>query len=308
MNAIADAVAHALPALTEGPGEASVDLGELEVELEAVARDALAARNAGMGLAEAAHDPAFPDLAAFHQGLRDALLVEIPREIQPAVEQVTGQDGSAPGALSEVGDLLVNMARAPSPDAPDDPAALQRALAELLVFEAVRLPLLVAAWSSEEFETLGGEEKDVDDIAWEEVEQVLPNPALDDESVRALPLLYASATVSLARDAADRADALRQSGGDLRDELRTRARLRHVLRELRVAESVLLENALSNLLGEDRLELTDLQERHPVALAGMSRHAMDQRVSRGRRALSRPRENWPARRRPALFDLLRREP
>lgn len=305
MNPIADAVAHALPALTGDATTGAVDLGELEIELEAVAADALAARNAGLGLAEAVRDPGYPDLVEFHQGLRDALLVEIPREIQPAVERVTGRQGAPPHALSEVADVLVGVARAPSPDRPDGPAALQQALAELLVFEAVRLPLLVAAWSSEEFETLGGEERDVDDIAWEEVARVLPDPALDDTSVRALPVLYASATVSLARDAADRADMLRRSGDDLRDELRTRARLRNVLRGLRIAESVLLENALSNLLGEERLELQDLQARHPVALAGMSRHAMDQRVSRGRRALARPRENWPSRRRPALFDLLR---
>ena len=37
----------------------------------------------------------------------------------------------------------------------------------------------------------------------------------------------------------------------------------------------------------------------------VTRQAMDQRVSRGRRSLTRPRAGWPRRRRPALFDLLR---
>ena len=84
-----------------------------------------------------------------------------------------------------------------------------------------------------------------------------------------------------------------------------RARLRGALRELRLPESVLLENALANLLGGERLELTELKAERPVALDGLSRQAMDQRVSRGRRALTRSTQQWPTRRRPALFDLLR---
>ncbi|MCA9662945.1 MAG: hypothetical protein KC486_31685, partial [Myxococcales bacterium] len=120
----------------------------------------------------------------------------------------------------------------------------------------------------------------------------------------------ATASVSLARDAAERAEALRKASPDLRDEVRMRARLRAALRELRLPESVLLENALANLLGHERRELTDLQAERPLALEGLSRQAMDQRVSRGRRALTRAKQQWPRRRRPALFDLLRgrREP
>jgi hypothetical protein len=89
------------------------------------------------------------------------------------------------------------------------------------------------------------------------------------------------------------------------EQLSTRARLRGALRELRLPEAVLLENALSNLLGEERVELAELQEAHPLALEGLSRQAMDQRVSRSRRQLGGGPQHWPRRRRPALFDLLR---
>ena len=92
---------------------------------------------------------------------------------------------------------------------------------------------------------------------------------------------------------------------DQRETLRMRARLRAALRELRLAESVLLENALSSLLGEERVELMELQANRPLALDGLTRQAMDQRVSRGRRALTQGPEKWPIRRRPSLFDLLR---
>jgi hypothetical protein len=169
----------------------------------------------------------------------------------------------------------------------------------------VRLRLLTTAWSSIEFESLGGDEEAVDVIAWTEVDAILHDEATDDPEIRPLPLMVAAGSVALARDAAQRADLVRTLDEEQRDALRMRARLRAALRELRLAESVLLENALAGLLEEDRLDLSTLQERHPTALGGLSRQAMDQRVSRGRRALTRGREEWPGRRTPALFDLLR---
>jgi len=106
-------------------------------------------------------------------------------------------------------------------------------------------------------------------------------------------------------DAMERALELEQGSSDTVDELRMQARLRAALRELRLPESRLLENALSNLLGSTRHELPELQRRHPLALGELTRQAMDQRVSRSRRALTRDSANWPARKAPALFDLFR---
>ncbi len=170
----------------------------------------------------------------------------------------------------------------------------------------MRLQLLVIVWSSTEFESLGGDEQAIDEIAWAEVEAMLLEPELTAGDVRPLPVMVAAGSIALARDAADRAEALRMVNEDQRETLRMRARLRAALRELRLPESVLLENALAGLLGEDRVELMELQQSRPVALDGLSRQAMDQRVSRGRRALTDGPEKWPSRRRPALFDLLRK--
>jgi hypothetical protein len=269
-------------------------------------------------------------LIEFHEGLRDALLVEIPRELQPWVAAIGGeaverrlspeakpksarkaaelqaQSQAVAGRLSNLhADLFARAFGADPASAGDGPEQLQAALSELLLFESVRLQLLVTTWSSTDFESLGGDEQAVDEIAWTEVEAMLLEPALTEVDMRPLPVMVAASNVALARDAADRADALRMVAEDERETLRMQARLRAALRELRLAESVLLENALSGLLGEDRVELMDLQARRPVALDGLSRQAMDQRVSRGRRALTRGPENWPSRRRPALFDLLR---
>ena len=262
--------------------------------------------------------------------LRDALLVEIPRELQPWVAAIGGEDvqrrlpaaGKAKskrkaaelqaqseavaGRLSNLHeDLFAHAFGADPASAGDGPEQLQAALSELLLFEAVRLRLLVTAWSSTDFESLGGDEQAVDEIAWTEVEAMLLEPALIEQDVRPLPIMVAAGSVALARDAADRAEALRMVAEDQRETLRMRARLRSALRELRLPESVLLENALAGMLGEDRIELMDLQASHPMALDGLTRQAMDQRVSRGRRALTQGPDKWPSRRRPALFDLLR---
>jgi len=296
---VTTAVSNALPVPLDRD---RVDLADLRAELEEVAEQVQIARSEGLALSRAVADPRFEALVRFHQDLRDALFVELPKDLRGWVER--GLAHSEPeGALGFV-DALAEMARQAGPDTDTD-APLQRALAELLVFEALRLRLLLAVWGSDEFERLGGEESDIDAIAWSEVALLLDDPALDDTRVRPGALMYAAASVSVAREASERADALRTSSSDLREELDMRARLRAALRELRLPESVLLTNALSTLLDEPRLELGELQDARPLALEGLSRQAMDQRVSRGRRALGRAPDTWPRRRGPALFDLLR---
>ena len=295
---ITDAVSNALPVPLDRD---SVDLGNLRSELEQVALQAREALDEGIPLHLAVVDPRFDALVAFHQDLRDSLFVELPRELRSWVEQGVATAGPE-GALGFI-DALAELARQAGPaDAPAAP--LQRALAELLVFEGIRLRVLLTVWQSEDFERLGGEESDVDAIAWEEVVRLLDHPALEDARVRPGPLMYAAAQVSVAREATERAEALRRSGDEVRERLIMRARLQAALRQLRLPESVLLGNALSTLLDEPRMELTDLQRSRPVALDGLSRQAMDQRVSRGRRALTHSPDRWPRRRGVALFDLL----
>lgn len=305
-----DAVSQALAVPNDVLGELGVDVRALQQELGEVAEQALQARSEGLSLAQAVAEPRFPVLQRFHTDLRDALLVEIPREMSGLAQAATDPEPGDTTAAT-FGKALGDIARTapPRPEAGDprlEPAPADRsgALAELLVFEAVRLRLLVYAWQTEDFERLGGTEHDIDRIAAGEVQTLLAEPALADDAVRPLPLMLAAASVSLAADAADRADALRRVGEDTREELAMQARLRRALRQLRLPESVLLSNALSGLLGETRQELVELQQARPLALTGLSRQAMDQRISRGRKALTRSPEQWPRRKRPALFDLL----
>ncbi|MGB1276614.1 MAG: hypothetical protein ACPG77_12765, partial [Nannocystaceae bacterium] len=269
-----------------------------------IAFETLQAMREGVELPVAARDyENYPALSTFHQGVRDALFVELPREFEPWTAALSGE-GQLPVGMNNLQVQLVEMAQQLDTRG-DERLALQSALAELLVFESVRLQLLIVALGNESYEMVGGEEEDVDRIAWEEVQALLAHIDPHDPELRPVHVMFASANISLHRDAASRAEALRYTGSDFREELAMHGRLRAALRRLRLPESVLLENALANLLGTQRQELMDLQVQRPVALAGLSRQAMDQRVSRGRRALGSGQQAWPTRRRPALFDLLR---
>jgi hypothetical protein len=280
----------------------AADREELQREFDLIARERLAARGEGISLDRAVTDPRFPTLRAFHQDLRDALLLEIPGHLLPWVGGLTSRTHDGGGA-PPVAQLAAHLVHEAHDDGGRHP--LRRALAEVLVFEAVRLRLLVLAWESEEFEQAGGDEALVDAVAAEEVDALLAEPMLLEEGIRPLTVMVAAASVSLSRNTSLRAEELLRTSDETRAELRLRARLRQTLRELRVTESVLLENALADLLGDERHELPELQDAHPVALGGMSRQAMDQRVSRGRRALAAGEDAWPRRRQPALLDLLR---
>lgn len=296
MSPVALAVTEALPvpAATE-----AVDLQALQLELDAVADEAATARAEGLGLDRAVRDPRFPALVGFHRDLQDALFVEVDEPIVGWLAELRGGDSESHGRLEHFADALSRTARH------DDGSGRTRALAELLVFEAVRLRLCVVLWSSQDYERTGGHDDDIDQVAWAEVEAILARPELAQGGVRPLQVMFAAACVQLFRGTHERIDELRRSSDEVQEQLGVRARLKAALRELRLPEAVLLENALSNLLGEDRLELEALKAAHPLALDGLSRQAMDQRVSRGRKALGAGPEHWPRRRRPALFDLLR---
>jgi hypothetical protein len=242
-------------------------------------------------------------LIAFHHDLRDAMFVEIPDELAHTIAELQHHASRA-----GIGQKLTRFAQPSSIDAEpgeDGAVALQRSLAELLLFEAVRLRLLLMTWTHGEFERVGGEDEDIDEIAWSEIKLLLAEPALSDPHVRPIEVMFAAASVTLTQLAAERADTLRTSSSELSDEVELRANLRAALRELRLPEAVLLENALATLLGNTRVEVTELQKHHRLALGGLSRQAMDQRVSRGRRSLALSRNVWPVRKKPALFDLVR---
>lgn len=297
----------ALPApLLPGALTAQLDGEAMRQEFEDLADEALQARIEKVPLHQAVQDQdRFPHLVSFHQTLRDALFVELPQAVHDWLDQALPNQEQS-GTSGNVEQVLVKRAVAGLDAQEQSPIARQAALAELMLFESVRLRLLVGVWSSAEYESFGGDAPEIDAIAAAEVRTLLAHPEIQDPQLRPTLIMLASASLQIRNRHEERADALRFAGDDARETMRMQARLRAALRELRLQESVLLENALASLLGQERVELSELAASRPLALAGMSRQAMDQRVSRSRRALAGAKEKWPRRKRPSLFDLLGR--
>ncbi|RMG97218.1 MAG: hypothetical protein D6705_09285 [Deltaproteobacteria bacterium] len=287
-------LAQSLPRTVVGIDEAEVRA--FADELDDLARELVALSRRGGSLAQAAVDDAtYPTVATMHTALRDAMLLEVPSDLLPLVS-----GASTAGTGPAVDAMARSLATSDSPHAPP------RLLARFFVYEAIRLRLLVAAWAAPAFDMVGGTEADIDAMAERALELLEGEAALGADDVRPLLLFHAAAAMLFARYMSDRAEALRHVGEDLREELRMQARLKTALRSLRLPESVLLENALADLLGQTRRDLSTLKRRHALALSDLSRQAMDQRVSRSRRALRADPARWPTRRSPALFDILRR--
>lgn len=301
----------ALPApLLPGAISAQIDGDAMRHEFEALAKEAMQARQDEVPLHQAVQQQeTFPHLAQFHGTLKDALFVELPESIQDWVAQLlpdANQDPNEAQGPNPMEQAMVQRAVAGREAPAASQEALHGALAEVLLFESVRLRLLIGVWSDTEYESFGGDAPEIDAIAAAEVDTLLDHPDITDPQLRPTLVMLASASLRIHRNHAQRADALRNAGDEERETMRMQARLRAALRELRLQESVLLHNALASLLGEERVELAQLQQAHPLALSGMSRQAMDQRVSRSRRALAGAKEKWPRRKAPSLFDLLRR--
>jgi hypothetical protein len=64
------------------------------------------------------------------------------------------------------------------------------------------------------------------------------------------------------------------------------AAIERSLRDLEAVDALLVHNEVASYLGEQRLSVQELQRQHPVVLDGMTRAALDQRISRLRRRLA----------------------
>jgi len=256
---------------------------EVEATLVATAYEANDALAGGVGLAAAARDAGrFPSLYRLHAAIGDALEMSLSPEIDAWLEEAR-QSADRLEALREG---LVPLAAHGAP--------LEAALARFLLFEAVRARLLVAAWATDTaFEAMGGAAEDVDVIAAAEVARLVAAwPALEASEgggggggVRTFRLLLAGAMVELTRHAEELRESLARAQGDVVASFAERAAIEGQLRELEPVDALLIRNEMARYLGEDRVTVEELMERHPVLLGGYQRDALDQRVSRFRKRL-----------------------
>src|SRR5690606_38103829 len=166
------ALVRALPGDDPTGGASELDvttraqLEELRDELALISQQVVDAKLRGLSLPEALRLPEYPELGALHRDLRDSLLAELPRELEGWARKILRSSEAERAPVGQLQESLYQRAVAADPDgAEHGDNERQAALAELLLFESVRLRLLAAVWSNEDFEALGVDEAEIDEVA-----------------------------------------------------------------------------------------------------------------------------------------------
>jgi hypothetical protein len=269
---------------------------QMQATLARVAVEALDAEAQRRSLAEAAEDDVgYPTLHRLHVGVRDILTMSLPEGLRAWAEQVLAMPEWAFGD-----DLQRGLGRLAA-DADASPAL--RALARVLLYQAVRVNLLVAEHlSGTSIAAVGAQPADVDRIAEGEVAHWIREAERIPGDVRPLEVLVAAALAHLEEHVAELGAVLARLDDDLATAFRLRAELELKLRDMEAADAVLIRNAFAPALDEQRVEVERLREHHRLVLGERSRDALDQQVSRLRGKMKRG--EWPHRRDAALIDLI----
>ena len=267
-----------------------------EAKLMAIAFEVNLALTIDTPLHRAVHDDvSFPHLYRAHRIVGDILDMSVPPELQAWARRAVEMP------LPPLADVV--LARLAYEAA--GPASPQSFGARFILFEATRMTLRVAARRTHgTFEAVGASELDIDEISERQVANLIADEPQRPSDVRPVHLLFASAMVELTDVVEELRAQLRSFGAGLVDQLREAAAIQHRLRDLDPVEGALVDNALADYMGRQRVSLERLQKEHPLLLGPISRAALDQRASRLRRRLLEHGKRLPSRRFPSLTDVL----
>lgn len=250
-------------------------VNEMNAKLLRIGLDALAATQSGVSFAQAADDREnFPFLRRFHLGVTDILQVTIPQEFLHVFERLLAAPPIATVTLESFAHAALSK----------DVAPAEAALLRFLLFEALRLNLVVAAWRNEsEFVEAGARLRDIDAIAEKELSWLVENAGALSPDDRPIQTLVAMGMESLLRHVTELKTALLGIKAEVDEPPRMevlQAKYEAYLRSMNLTDATLLCNRHAATFDEQRIPVELLQAEHPLALEGMSRAAMDQRVKR----------------------------
>jgi len=269
-------------------GQAVVEAGfdQLQAGLMPLLGELLEAEASKIGLAGAVLDlNRYPHLARLHGILGDVLEADVPAELLtwlarlPALVPLLDADSLTP--------VITKYAfRSSSP--------VDRAFGKLLFFELLCFSQrLLLCGSRLRLEAVGGDGRDVEKIAEEELAKALENSAYGAE-LRALEdpdspirVLVARVSVALTEYVDDLKRELSFISRDIREALERRAEFVARLDEMDSADAVLLRNVGAEVMGEERLTIDQLRRQHPLVLDDVSNVAARKRVERIKKRLER---------------------
>ena len=300
------------------PDQLQRGLKDLEAEMLRLSSDVLVAEQRGVALHVAANDSAsFPNLYKFHVGLRDILTMELP---QPLLDWARALFEKP--AIIDGDEIQLALGRIASSA---NHAPIHRALARLILFEAVRCSmlmidhvpqasakLLAVGRESEAFGLdgvmVGLEQRTtaaqkIDELADAEVSWWIQQAVEFTGECRPVTTMLASALLQVTQHAAAFKAALSKFDAEVVAELKQRDELERILKRMNAPDAVLIRNYLGpDFLGEQRLSVQVLQEHHEIALGGRTRNALDQHMDRLKRRMATG--DLPERQRPSLVDLI----
>lgn len=304
---VAVARRHAERLLNESPVYGLLPPEEWQRQLEAlelmVARllmDILLAEKQGVALSEAVYQhELFPHLGRVHGSLMDLWAMAVPEELQPLVRAALS--APPPAWRDEARTTICVIAASPKAT----PA--ERVLAKFMLFEGVVLNLVVSARRTNgTLEGIGCGRRDIERQAEETVlELVAAPPGLGDGAVRPYELTVVAAMERLERYArrlwkARHADRTVDEITTLFDRRRD---IELGLRHAEPIDAAVVRHALTppHL---PKAPVAHLPKQHPLILAGMTPNALDQRLSRAIRDLTKNRRGLARRGQKTLLDLI----
>jgi hypothetical protein len=269
---------------------------QLEGALLAIAVEVNLASTRGESLREAVrNEESYPHLHRAHAAISDILEMSVPLEIEVWVRRVHAMP--TPPIVDK---LRTSLARAAI-----GVASPEACTARFILFQSTRATLKIAAWRTDgAFEAVGATDDEIDEIAEEQVDQLLSLVPELPEDIRPFHVLMASAMCDLTATVDELRRLLHEMGRDIVEGFLERAAVERNLRDVDAVDATLIKNALGPHLGNQYLSIEELQRAHPVLLAPHSRNGLDKRSSRLRERLERRAEGLPPRKRPSLYQVL----
>jgi hypothetical protein len=282
--------------LIGGPEALRAGVQELEAELLRVATDAYIAQTRGEKLSDAAVDfERYPMLAVFHQSVDDLLLMTLPPELVRWMEHVLRAPDLA---------LFEGLSRRLVALAAHDDNPVRRAMFRVLLFEWLRLSLMILYFIDAAPSEVGVLPEHLSEIVEEKIDVWLADPPGLEDGERPLHILFAASVAGLDQFMEELKDVIGAMQADFVEELRWRARLEKELASFDRRDALLVRNAMASGLEERPLSVEHLQARHPLVLRDVARNTLDQRLKRFRRTLVTGSSLALRRRDKALIDIV----
>lgn len=280
-----------------GLDESELDEGmdDLRDGLQQIGLEARRAERNGVAFSDAVKQDNFLYLKKLHLGIMDILTLQLSRELVGLMSKIVKMPTPPPWDFVRV--LLAKEACAPQ-------NTTRRAIARFLLFQIIRLNLVVLTWESASGMLASGiEEEELERIAEGNLHKMLQHPEDLNEEIRPDVLLTAASMMQLQELQQLMVRELQKVAAHLAHWYQRRAMLETQLRQMDARDAVLVRNFFAPAWEEQRLQVERIMELHPLLYENSSRAAVDKRMSRAMQSI-KENKKWPARKRAAVIDLI----